>query len=68
MNDRAVTYLRAAAEILSMPGGPSRASAWTTINLARLAADQVEERIGDYPDIDLGELVNATLAVINKAS
>jgi hypothetical protein len=63
----AVTYLRAAAEILAMPGGPSRASVRTAIRLARLAADRVEERLNEYPEIDLGELVAVTIAAIEES-
>jgi hypothetical protein len=67
MSDSAVTYLRAAAEILAMPGGPSRDSARAAIKLARLAADQIEARLGEHAEIDLGALVGMTLAAIKQA-
>ena len=57
MSNNALTYLRVAAEILAMPGGPSRNSARTAIRLARLAADRVEKQLSDNPEINSSELV-----------
>jgi hypothetical protein len=58
MDSSEAINLRAALALITMPGGPSRTSARTVIKLARLAADTIEARLDDFPEIDLGELVD----------